>query len=81
LAGVAGLMWKVWILNAESQEAGGIYLFDSKASADAFLNGPLIAQIKALPAIRDISVKQFEVMKGVTAVTRGPVGITATAGA
>jgi len=30
--------------------------------------------MKALTAIRDITVKQFQVMADVTAVTRGPVG-------
>jgi len=73
-ADVPGLIWKIWLLNEATQEAGGIYLFDGQASRDAFLNGPLVAQMKALTAIRDITVKQFQVMADVTAVTRGPVG-------
>jgi hypothetical protein len=78
-AEVPGLKWKIWLLNPGAQEAGGIYLFESQATVDAFLNGPLVAQVKALPAIRNLSVKQFEVMPEVTAVTRGPVGVIATA--
>jgi len=57
---------------ARPQEAGGIYLFDSQASLDAYLNGPLVAQIRGLTSIRNISMKQFEVMPEVTALTRGP---------
>jgi hypothetical protein len=72
-AEVAGLRWKVWILNESEKEAGGIYLFDSESSLRAFLDGPLAAQVKSLPAIRDMSVKQFDVMDQVTAITRGPV--------
>jgi hypothetical protein len=68
---VPGLRWKIWLLNPAAQEAGGIYLFDSQASLDAYLNGPLVAQLRGLTSIRDISIKQFEVIPEVTALTRG----------
>jgi len=67
-----GLRWKIWLLNPANQEAGGIYLFDSQASVDAYMNGPLVAQLRGLPSIRNISMKQFEVMPQATALTRGP---------
>ncbi len=70
---VPGLKWKIWLLNPATQEAGGVYLFDSQASLNAYLNGPLVAQLRTLTAIRNVSVKQFEVMPEVTALTRGPV--------
>ena len=70
---VPGLKWKIWLLNPATQEAGGIYLFDNQASLDAYLNGPIVAQLKGLTAIRNVSMKQFEVMPEVTALTRGPV--------
>jgi hypothetical protein len=70
---VPGLSWKIWLLNPATQEAGGIYLFDNQASLDAYLNGPLVAQLRGLTAIRNVSMKQFEVMPEVTALTRGPV--------
>jgi len=75
---VPGLMWKIWLLNPASQEAGGIYLFDSQASLDAYRNGPLVAQLRGLPSIRNISMKQFEVMPEVTALTRGPIEASLT---
>jgi hypothetical protein len=68
---VPGLRWKIWLLNPAAQEAGGVYLFDSQTSLDAYLNGPLMAQIRGLTSIRNISMKQFEVMPEVTALTRG----------
>ena len=73
---VPGLRWKIWLLNPATQEAGGIYRFDSQASLDAYLNGPLVAELRGLASIRDISMKQFEVMPEVTALTRGPVEAT-----
>ena len=68
---VPGLRWKIWLLNPDAQEAGGIYLFESQAFVDAYLNGPLVAQLRGLTSIRDISMKQFEVIPEVTALTRG----------
>jgi Putative mono-oxygenase ydhR len=75
---VPGLKWKIWLLNPAAQEAGGIYLFDSQASLDAYLNGPLVAQLRGLTAIRNVSIKQFEAMPEITALTRGPVEATGT---
>ena len=78
---VPGLRWKIWLLNAAAQEAGGIYLFDSQASLDAYLNGPLVAKLRGLPSIRNISTKQFEVMPEATALTRGPLEAALTSNA
>ena len=72
-AEVPGLRWKVWIMNEAESEAGGIYLFEDEASVTALLDGPLAAQVTGHPALSDFSVKQFDVMEGLTAITRGPV--------
>lgn len=73
IAAVPGLRWKIWILNEEEHEAGGIYLFEDKDSIQAYLQGPIVAGLNAHPALSDISVKQFDVVEDLTAVTRGPV--------
>jgi hypothetical protein len=72
-AALDGLIWKVWIMNEEGNEAGGIYLFEDEASLQAYLDGPLAAGVISHPALSDFSVKPFEVMDDVTEVTRGPV--------
>lgn len=72
-AAVAGLRWKVWLMNEAESEAGGIMLFDDEASLNAFLEGPLAAQVTGHPALSDFNVKQFDVMEDETAITRGPV--------
>lgn len=72
-AKVDGLDWKVWIMNEERKEAGGIYLFKDQASMDAFLGGPLAAGVASHPALADFSIRQFAVMPDITAITRGPV--------
>jgi hypothetical protein len=73
IAETPGLRWKVWILNEKDQEGGGIYLFDDAASVQAYLGGPIVAGIKAHPALSDISAKVFDVIGDLTKVTRGPV--------
>lgn len=72
-AALDGLIWKIWIINEEEGEAGGIYLFEDQASVQAYLDGPLAAGVISHPALSDFSVKQFDVMDAVTEVTRGPV--------
>jgi len=73
IADVDGLRWKVWIVNEADKEAGGIYLFDDDSSVQAYLAGPIVANIKSHPALSDISAKAFDVMDKLTAVTRGPL--------
>jgi hypothetical protein len=73
IAAVPGLRWKVWILNEQESEAGGIYLFDSPDSVKAYLEGPIVAGIMAHPALSDISAKQFDVVEDLTAISRGPI--------
>ena len=75
-ANVPGLKWKIWILNTEKSEAGGIYLFENQASLDEFLAGPLAKTVTSHPALSDFSVKQFGIMKDITKVTRGPIKLS-----
>lgn len=72
-AAVDGLVWKIWLLNESESEAGGIYFFKDEASLKAYLDGPLAAGVANHPALADLSVKQFDIMEKITAVTRGPV--------
>lgn len=73
-----GLRWKVWIVNELEQVAGGIHLFDDEAAMQAYLAvaGPALS---ALPILTDITVKHFDVLGQLTAITRGPVGEIASA--
>ena len=73
LAAVAGLRWKIWLVNEAEQEGGGIYLFDDTAALAAFLEGPIVARLKAHPAMREVQIKQFNAWEELTKVTRGPI--------
>ena len=73
LAAVAGLRWTILLTTEKDQEAGAIYLFEDEASLNAFLGGPIVANISSNPALSDITVKIFNVMEEQTATTKGPV--------
>jgi hypothetical protein len=70
IADTPGLCWKVWIINENQMEAGGIYLFDNEAAAQAFVDGPIGTELKNDPTL---SMKEFDVMEELTAITRGPL--------
>ena len=78
IADVPGLVWKVWLLNEKDGEAGGIYLFQDEQSLATYLSSPIIAQIKSLPQLREISAKRFGTMQELTAITRGPIPVLTT---
>lgn len=73
IADVPGLRWKVWLMNEAERQAGGHYLFESETAAHSYLNGPIVASLKANPSISDINVKLFDVLESHSAITKGPV--------
>jgi len=58
-AKVPSLRWKIWLMNDDRPEAGGIYLFDDESSLQAFLKGEVLESIKNNPVFNDLTVKQF----------------------
>jgi hypothetical protein len=77
-AAVPGLRWKIWIINEDESEAGGLYMFEDDAALQTFLESDLATTVTSHPALRDFSVKPFKVMEEQTTITRGPVHVTAT---
>jgi hypothetical protein len=73
IADTPGLVWKVWLMNEAEREAGGIYLFESEEAAHAYASGPIVAALKASPAVSNISAKMFSVLGDHSAITRGPL--------
>ncbi|WP_148671274.1 MULTISPECIES: YdhR family protein [unclassified Mesorhizobium] len=45
-------------------------LFDDDAAVQAFVDGPIIAEMKGDPTL---SIKAFDVIADLTTITRGPV--------
>jgi len=70
---VPGLQWKIWLDGEAERRAGGIYLFEDRAAAEAYVAGPIVARMTANPDITDLQIRIFEVRERMTAITRGPV--------
>lgn len=66
-----GLLWKIWTESAADGRAGGVYLFESRAAAQAY-HRMHAARLEAA-GISGIEACYRDVNGPLTAVTRGPV--------
>ena len=66
-----GLIWKIWTENPLTQEAGGIYLFADRASAEAYL-AMHTARLNSF-GITPVNGKIFDVNGALSAVDRAPL--------
>jgi hypothetical protein len=73
IANAPGLIWKIWVINEAEKEAAGVYLFEDESSARNYVMGEIVTELKASPAVRNASVKQFGILEELTKVTRGPI--------
>lgn len=70
IADTPGLRWKIWTINEQAGEAGGVYFFEDAASVQSFLDGPIITEMKGDPTL---IIKTFDVLEELTITTRGPI--------
>jgi hypothetical protein len=66
-----GLRWKIWTENEGTGEAGGIYLFEDDASAEAYVTEHT-ARLAGF-GVTDIRARTFHVNEPLTAITHGPL--------
>ncbi|WP_085992964.1 monooxygenase [Oceanobacillus senegalensis] len=64
-----GFIRKIWTENAEDNEAGGIYLFETKEDAKNYLTMHS-ERLKSF-GIQDIRAKIFEINETLTSITKG----------
>jgi Putative mono-oxygenase ydhR len=76
IAGEPGLLWKIWTENADTKEAGGVYLFEDEKSAEAFREKQT-GRLRAM-GMANIRAKIFAVNGPLTEITRGPVAQSPT---
>ena len=70
---VPGLLWKIWLDGAEERRAGGIYLFEDRAAAETYANGPIAARMRANPDIGELDIRIFDVRERMSEITRAPL--------
>jgi hypothetical protein len=76
---VPGLLWKIWLNTSGGPKVGGLYCFASRADAEAYLAGPIVARMKAAPTIADLTTRIYAITEGPSRVTHAPVPFLAQA--
>lgn len=66
-----GMIWKIWTEDATAKEAGGIYLFETKETAQAYLEMHS-ARLTSF-GIQAIRGKIFEVNVSLSMINSGPI--------
>ena len=73
IASVEGLIWKIWVLQEEEFEIGGMYLFANRETAEAYLNNPVLEAIRSNPAVVSTQSQLWDVESSLSALTRAPL--------
>lgn len=66
-----GFIWKIWTEDPEANEAGGIYSFENKETAERYLD--MHSKRLAGFGITDINAKIFAVNSKLTEINKGPI--------
>ncbi|WP_083819563.1 YdhR family protein [Pseudofrankia inefficax] len=64
-----GLLGKWWLSDTVSATFGGVYLFASRRDADRSRETGLFQGLFANPALKDITVQEYDVLDTATAIT------------
>ena len=63
-----GFIWKVWMENEATKEAGGIYLFEDRASAEAYVSMHT-ARLKSF-GVPEVHAKIFDVNESLSQIDK-----------
>ena len=72
-ADVPGCLWKIWLIDDEKREAGAVYLFKDEESLQNFKSSPLVASVLSHPALSNFDLKERDILKEVSEITRAPL--------
>ena len=70
---IPGCSWKIWLINEDRKEAGGVYLFESATELEQFLNSNLFASVANNPAFSNLQTNTFSVSKEASLITHAPL--------
>lgn len=71
IAGEEQLLWKIWTEDPDSQQAGGIYLFASRAAAQEYLQRH--SQRLQSAGVSDIRSQIFKINQPLSLINRAPL--------
>ena len=70
---IPGCNWKIWLINEDHKEAGGVYLFESATELEQFLNSNLFASVANNPAFSNLQTNTFGVAEAASVITDAPL--------
>jgi hypothetical protein len=70
---IPGCCWKVWLINEDHKEAGGVYLFESATALELFLKSNLFASVANNPAFSNLQTNTFGVEEAASEITGAPL--------
>jgi hypothetical protein len=73
IASAEGLIWKIWLLQKEQFEMGGMYLFASRETAERYLKHPVVQAVRSNPAVVSSHSQLWDVESSLSALTRAPL--------
>ena len=76
-AAVPGLISKVFLADGQSGTYGGVYTWRDRAAMEAFARTDLFASVAHHPNLTGLVSRDFAVLEGPTAVTRGLAAVAA----
>lgn len=79
IAGLPGLLWKLWGYDDAEHVAESIYLFETAEHARAWGDGPMKSALASHPGVSDIEVRYYDIDERLSAVTRAPLALSAQA--
>jgi hypothetical protein len=72
-AEIPGCCWKIWLINEDRKESGGVYLFESDGELEQFLNSNLFASVANNPAFSNLQTNTFGVAEAASIITGAPL--------
>ena len=66
-----GFIWKIWTESPETNEAGGIYIFETKETAEKYMK--MHSNRLTSFGVTEINAKVFAINTKLTEITKGPI--------
>ncbi|GMQ94373.1 MAG: hypothetical protein BMS9Abin12_1862 [Acidimicrobiia bacterium] len=70
LRSIPGLISKTWIKDGDT--LGGFHVFESRAEAETYLGGEMVAGLTSNPAFTNFSIDHFSVLDELSQITGTP---------
>lgn len=77
LAGVPGLISKIWLADEEANTYGGVYTWADRQAMDAFARSDFFKEFATNPNFANITSKVFGILEGPSQITRASIAIAA----